>query len=77
MTKYELVKVLKAAMMQLEKNGIAISDARYVEMYEDWLRLREEGHKFIYIIHYLSQQYEISKTSVYRLVRKFSETCDF
>lgn len=73
MTKYELVKVLRSALETLAKNGIETRDARHVEMFEDWLRLRGEGHKYIYIIRYLSQQYEMSETSVYRIVRKFSE----
>lgn len=75
MSKYELVKLLQSVMETLDKNGISFSDARHIPMYEDWLRLKTEGHKYIYIIHYLSQQYEMSETSVYRIIRKFSEDC--
>lgn len=76
MTKYELVKLLQDVMNTLAKNGLSVTDARHVTMYEDWLRLRKEGHKYIYIIRYLSQQYEMSETSVYRIVRKFAEDCE-
>ena len=75
MTKYELVKLLQGVMDTLDKNGISVQDNRHITMYEDWLRLKSEGHKYIYIIHYLSQQYEMSETSVYRIIRKFSEDC--
>ena len=68
-------KLLQGVMETLDKNGISFSDARHIPMYEDWLRLKTEGHKYIYIIHYLSQQYEMSETSVYRIIRKFSEDC--
>ena len=75
MTKYELVKLLQSVMETLDKNGISVQDSRHIPMYEDWLRLKNEGHKYFYIIRYLSQQYEISETSAYRIIRKFSEDC--
>ena len=75
MTKYELVKLLQSVMDTLDKIGISVQDSRHIPMYEDWLRLKTEGHKYFYIIRYLSQQYEISETSAYRIIRKFSEDC--
>lgn len=73
MTKYELIKAMRSTLRVLDENEIKGRDYRFVDMYEDWMRLKSEGHKYIYIIHYLAQQYELSESSVERTIRKFSE----
>ena len=47
MRKYELIKALQSTLKVLADNDIDARDGRYVQMYEDYERLRKEGHKYI------------------------------
>lgn len=72
MSIYELLKSAASVCNTLEQNGANASDVRYLSMYEDWVRLRNEGHKYDFIVHYLSTQYDISRSSVERITRRMS-----
>jgi hypothetical protein len=50
--------------------GIAPSEARHIAVYEDWQRLTREGHKKVWILAYLSQQYGISEATIKRIARR-------
>ena len=73
MRKYELIKALQSTLKVFADNDIDARDWRYVQMYEDYERLRKEGHKYIYIMRYLSQQYETSESTLYRIIKKYEE----
>lgn len=70
---YELLKGAESICTLLDANGCKCSDVRYLAMYADWVRLRAEGHKYDFIVHYLSTQYEISKSSVERITRRLGQ----
>lgn len=76
MTTYELLKAnenLISMMQQLmHQYGVTVSDIRYLEMYKEYIRMVDEGHKITYIIAYLSDEYKISNSTVYRVIDKFS-----
>lgn len=69
---YDLLCVSESVCKMLDANNIKASDVRYLGMFEDWERLRKEGHKYDFIIHYLSTQYEISPSSVERITRRLN-----
>ena len=47
-------------------------DHRYVEMYDDYIRLTNEGHKKTYIMQYLADEYNVDERTLYRVINKFS-----
>ena len=57
-------------------NKINPSDYIYVEMYSEYMRMRSEGHKYEYIVYYLSNQYNVSEASVYRIVKRLDKDLD-
>lgn len=57
----------------LADNCIAPTDVRYIELYRDWVRMRAEGHKYSYIVYYLSIQYDVSESSVNRIVKRMDK----
>lgn len=69
---YDLLHLSESVCKMLDVNNIKASDVRYLKMFEDWARLRKEGHKYDFIIHYLSTQYEISPSSVERITRRLN-----
>lgn len=80
MTTYELLKVnenLISMMRQLmQKYGVKVSDIGYLEMYKEYLRMVDEGHKITYIIAFLSDEYSISQRTVYRMIIKLSSSIE-
>jgi hypothetical protein len=73
MTRYELIKAAESILRMCDNAGIAPSEANYLPMYEDWQRLTREGHKKVWILAYLSQQYGISEATVKRIARKMAK----
>lgn len=70
---YELLKGTESVCTLLDSNGCKCSDVRNLQMFEDWVRLRKEGHKYDFIVHYLSTQYEVSLSSVERITRRLNQ----
>ena len=70
MTRYELIKAAESTLRMCDSAGIVPSEARYLAVYEDWQRLTKEGHKKVWILAYLSQQYGISEATIKRIARK-------
>lgn len=76
MTKYEILKASASVCKALADNGISPSDYRFIGLIEEYNRLKAEGHKYAYITFYLAQQYSVSETSVYRIVKKLQENAN-
>ena len=73
MTKYEILKASASVCKVLADNGISPSDYKFIGLIEEYNRLKAEGHKYAYITFDLAQQYGVSETSVYRIVKKMQE----
>lgn len=74
MTKYEFIKSVASVLAILAENNINVADYRYVQLFEDYQRLKSEGHKYDYIVYYLSEQYECGETTVWRIVKRLQES---
>ena len=73
MTRYELIKSAESILRLCDAAGIDPKEANYLPVYEDWQRLTKEGHKKVWILAYLSQQYGISEATIKRIARKFTK----
>lgn len=73
MTRYELIKSAESILRMCDMAGIAPSEANYLAVYEDWQRLTKEGHKKVWILAFLSQQYNISEATIKRIARKMGK----
>nr|DAL45094.1 MAG TPA_asm: Mor transcription activator family [Caudoviricetes sp.] len=74
MTGYELLAVNENLLKKMQSAALSVDDIKYMEMYREYERLRNEGHKKTYIMQYLSDEYEVSERTVYRIVDRFSAT---
>ena len=70
----ELLKLGEKILELMSKNDIKVTDYKYIGLYDKYLKLREEKHKYWYAIKVLSEEYEISESSVSRILRKFSKS---
>jgi hypothetical protein len=73
MTEYELLKCAESTCRKMVENGIKPEDVKYLEVYEEWKRLRGEGHKVRYISYYLSQQYGVGEATIFRIAKRFEK----
>lgn len=73
MTKYEILKASASVCKILADNGVSPSDYKFLSLVEEYNRLKSEGHKYAYIVFYLSQQYDIGETTVYRIIKRLGE----
>lgn len=73
MTHYELIKAAESILRMCDAAGIVPSEVKYLSVYEDWVRLTKEGHKKVWILAYLSQQYDISEATIKRIARKMAK----
>lgn len=73
MKKYEMLKASASVCKVLADNGISPTDYKFVSMVEEYNRMKREGHKYAYIVFYLSQQYGIGETTVYRVIKRLCE----
>lgn len=68
---YESLKNNRDLLIRLARTGIAVEDVKYLELYEDFVRLKDDGLKTTYVVAHLCDQYEVSEATVWRIIRKF------
>lgn len=76
MNAYEFLSTHRSVLEQLQSLPVNPSDIRYIELYRDYMRLKDEGHKKIYILQYLSDEYGVDERTIYRVIKKFSAKVD-
>ena len=70
MTRYELIKSAESLLKVCDAEGITPNEVGHLRVYEDWVRLTGEGHKKVWILAYLSQQYSISEATIKRIAKR-------
>lgn len=66
----DFLRVAESVCRTLADNGIDPRDVDNIKLYEDWVRMRKEGHKYQYIIYYLTTQYGKSESGVHRIIKR-------
>ena len=72
MTQYDLLRTAESLLTILTDNDVDTKDIKYLGLYKDFMRLKKEGHKVGYVVYYLSQEYECSEATVYRVVKRMA-----
>lgn len=75
MTIYEILSFNKELLRRLACVGVKADDFRYVDLFEDYSRMRKAGNKTTYIVAVLSDKYAVSERKVYNVIRHLSEEC--
>ena len=73
MTIYEMMRMNRFLLEVLDSNGMNVKDVKYLPMYEEYRRMVREGHKMIYIVAFLSEEYGLAESTVYRIVAKMKK----
>ena len=73
----EIMKLGQKWLEMLQKACIKLEDVRYMEMYDEYVRMLEAGCKKSYIIATLVDLYHVSERQVYYIIKKFETDCNF
>ena len=73
MTVFDLIKVYEGPINVLNDANVNLSDVRYIKLFNEYLRMKKEGHKLTYIVAFLVDEYSVVQATVYRIIEKFSK----
>lgn len=68
---YEIIKISREIMKVLSNSDIKVDDYQYLEMYDEYLSMKSCKEKYRYIIAVLSFKYNISQSTVSRIIKRF------
>lgn len=71
MTAFELVFFLREAMKRMSEVGIRIDDWKYTDMFKEYNELVNRGEKKEYIKTLLASNYNVSESTVNRVITRF------
>ena len=69
----DILTLAEGICERLDRNGIRPSDVRYIQMWRDWQRIKAEGHKWDWIVYWLSNEHGLSETSVSRTLTRLGK----
>ena len=70
---HELISVNAPLLKVLHKNGIKADAYKYVEIYDKYLEMTENGDKITYIVANLATSFDICERTIYRIIELFSQ----
>lgn len=53
-----------------------MEDVQYIELYNDYNRLLDEGEKVSYIVAVLAERYNVCERKVYTLIKRLQSYCN-
>lgn len=71
----ELLKLGAETLKTMSRNGIFVDDWKYVEAYEQFLRMRELGVKYDTAIREVSNSLHVTKRTLQRAFKRLSKEC--
>lgn len=67
---YEILKLNKGLFEFMIDKDVQPADVQYVQMYSDYMQMIE-GQKKVYVVAFLMDKYNVSESTVYRVLRRF------
>lgn len=71
----ELLKIGGELLKLMSENDVKRDDYQYVKMYHEYQNMRENGVKYRATIRILAENYQTSRASVERVIRRLSKDC--
>ena len=71
----ELLKISTEALKLMSENGIFLEDYKYVEAYEQFLRMRMFGIKYRAAIRMLAEERGVGERTLQRAFKRLSKEC--
>jgi hypothetical protein len=71
----DLVKFSGEMLKRLHETGISMDDYQWLQLYEEYERMKKEGNKTTWVVADLSRRFGICERKVYKVVRRFATDC--
>ena len=71
----EIIKLGREMLKTLSENDVIIGDWKYIEMYDEYCRMRNNGIKYRAAIAEVALCHNISRAKAERIIRRFSKEC--
>lgn len=71
----ELLKIGQNLLETLQYSCIRVQDVRFVGMYDEYVRMKNEKHKIAYISAVLTDKYGISERQFFYLIKRLGQDC--
>ncbi len=75
MIAYEILNLNRELFCKMSVLGIKFEDYKYVDLYSDYINLRNDGQKITYIIAFLASKYKIGERKTYSLIERLGRDC--
>ena len=72
---YEVISFNRELLRRLSSVGIRLDDCKYIDLYEDYRKLREGGGKMTNIAAVLAEKYGVCERQVYLIIARFEKDC--
>lgn len=74
MTNYELLIMNRSMVEVLLSNHINISDVQNLQIYEQFMDMKKQGHKVTYITVFLAHKYGMTDRGIYKIIKRLSRS---
>lgn len=71
----ELLRISAEALKMMSRNGILLEDYKYIEAYEQFLRMRLFGIKYRAAISMLAKERNVGERTLQRAFKRISKEC--
>lgn len=75
MTVFEILSFNRELLRRLMATGVKVNDCEYIDLYNDYLQMRNTGDKTTYIVAVLSDKYSVSERLVYSIIDRLGKDC--
>ncbi|MCE2616115.1 hypothetical protein [Phocaeicola oris] len=75
MTLFEILYFNRELIKRLQSVGFKPNDCRYIDLYNDYVRMYNQGDKVTYIVSSLSEKYKVSERKIYSIIKRFGTNC--
>lgn len=72
----EILNLNKSLLKACLDAGVKVDDVRYIDLYNDYHALVEQGEKVSYIVALLGVRYGICERKVYALIKRLKTDCN-
>lgn len=73
---FEILNFNRELLKRLQQTGIRIKDVEYIDLYNDYRVMLDDGEKVSYIVATLADRYHVSERKVYTLIKRYGQECN-
>ncbi len=77
MTTYQLLRANESLLRIITDNKINITDVTHLEIYTQFEKMKEAGHKVGYIAIHLADKHGMTDRAIYKIIKRLKKKIEF